>query len=254
MIWAIAIAGGLFLGMLGLQEVGRRLGARRLAHDAEGIRTTGTVEGAVFALLGLLMAFTFSGAASRFDDRRHLVAEEANAIGTAWLRIDLLPANVQPDVRKLFRRYLDSRLQTYRKLPDIEAAKLEMARSARLQNEIWVAAVAASRASETTAVSMLLLPALNQMIDITTTRTTAAEIHPPAVVFVMLGALALIAALVAGYGMAGGKARSWIHTVAFASVIAATVYVIFDMEYPRLGLIRVDALDHVLVDLRETMK
>jgi hypothetical protein len=254
MFWAIAIAGGLFLGILGLQEVGRRLGARRLSHDPEGMRTTGPIEGAVFALLGLLIAFTFSGASSRFDDRRHLVAEEANAIGTAWLRIDLLPASVQPDIRELFRRYLDSRLETYRKLPDIEAAKLEMARSTALQADIWAAAVAAGRSSETTAASMLLLPALNQMIDITTTRTVATEIHPPPVVFVMLGVFALIAALVAGYGMAGGKARSLLHTLAFASVVAATVYVIFDMEYPRLGLIRVDAVDHVLVDLREHMK
>lgn len=253
MIWAIAIAGGLFVGMLVLQETGRRLGARRLARDPEGIRT-GAIEGAVFGLLGLLMAFTFSGAASRFDDRRHLVIEEANMIGTAWLRIDVLPASAQPELRELFRRYLDSRLETYRKLPDLEAAKLELARSASLQSEIWTAAVAASRTSDTTAASMLLLPALNQMIDITTTRTKVTEIHPPPIMFVMLGAVALISALVAGYGMAGAKTRSWIHIVAFASVVAATVYVILDIEYPRIGLIRVDAIDQVLVDLRRSMK
>ena len=83
------LCGGLFLGLLLMMEAGRRLGVRRLAADPEGARAgIGAVEGAVFALLGLLIAFTFSGAASRFDDRRHLVAEEANAIGTAWLRID----------------------------------------------------------------------------------------------------------------------------------------------------------------------
>lgn len=252
MIWAIAIAGGLFVGMLVLQDAGHRLGLRRLARDPEGIRT-GAIDGAVFGLLGLLMAFTFSGAASRFDDRRHLVIEEANMIGTAWLRIELLPASAQPAVRDLFRRYLDSRLETYRKVPDMEAVRLELARSASLQNDIWAAAVAGSRASDTTAASMLLLPALNQMIDITTTRTMVAEIHPPPVMFVMLAAIALMSALVAGYGMAG-KTRNWIHIVAFASAVAATVYVIFDMEYPRLGLIRVDAIDHVLVDLRRSMK
>ncbi len=252
MIWAVAIAGGLFLGMLALQEAGRRIGLRRLARDPEGIRT-GAIEGAVFGLLGLLMAFTFSGAASRFDDRRHLVIEEANMIGTAWLRIDVLPASAQAELRELFRRYLDSRIETYRKLPDLEAAKLELARSASLQTDIWAAAVAGSRSSDTPAATLLLLPALNQMIDITTTRTMMAEIHPPPVMFVMLGAVALISALVAGYGMAG-KTRNWIHTVAFASVVAATVYVIFDIEYPRLGLIRVDAVDHVLADLRRSMK
>ena len=179
MIWAIVIAGGLFLGMLLLQEVGRRLGARRLARDPEGIRT-GAIEGAVFGLLGLLMAFTFSGAASRFDERRHLVIDEANMIGTAWLRLHLLPASAQPELRDLFRRYLDSRLETYRKVPDLEAVKLELARSASLQSDIWKAAVAASGTSDTPAPSMLLLPALNEMIDITTTRTMRWEIHPAA--------------------------------------------------------------------------
>jgi hypothetical protein len=81
------------------------------------------VEGSVFGLLGLLVAFTFSGASSRFDTRRHLIVEETNAIGTAYLRLDVLPSTVQPALRDSFRRYLDSRLAIYRKLPDAAAAK-----------------------------------------------------------------------------------------------------------------------------------
>ena len=81
----------LFLGMLVL-EVGWRIGARRLAEDPNGADAgVGAVEGAVFALLGLLIAFTFSEAASRFDTRRQLIVEETNDIGTAYLRLDLLP-------------------------------------------------------------------------------------------------------------------------------------------------------------------
>ncbi|HEY6931023.1 MAG TPA: DUF4239 domain-containing protein, partial [Thermoanaerobaculia bacterium] len=80
-------------------------------------------------------------------------------------------------------------------------------------------------------------------------------IHPPLVVFLMLASLALISALLAGYGMAAaGKTRSVFHRVAFAAMIAATVYVIIDIEYPRLGLIRVDSADSLLSDLRQTMK
>ncbi len=102
----------LFVGMLLLLEMGRRLGNRRLATDPDGARAgTGTVEGAVFALLGLMIAFTFSGAASRFDTRRDLIVQETNAIGTAYLRIDLLPVNAQPAMREHFRQYLDSRLE-----------------------------------------------------------------------------------------------------------------------------------------------
>ena len=118
--YGAVFAGGLFLGMLILLETGRRIGIRHLAHDSEGARNgLAVVEGAVFSLLGLLIAFTFSGAASRFEGRRHLIVEEANNIGTAWLRIDVLPAPAQPALREMFRQYLDSRLGMYQKLPDV---------------------------------------------------------------------------------------------------------------------------------------
>jgi hypothetical protein len=100
----VLFTGILFLGMLLLLETGRRIGQRRLAHDSESARQgLGAVDGAVFALLGLLIAFSFSGAAGRFDNRRQLVMAEANNIGTAYLWIDLLPAGAQPALRELFR-------------------------------------------------------------------------------------------------------------------------------------------------------
>ena len=94
---------------------------------------------------------------------------------------------------------------------------------------------------------------IRDLIDITTTRTMATQMHPPTIIFVMLYALALVSALLAGYGMAGGKSRSWVHILCFALVISAAFYVILDMEFPRLGLIQIDAFDQALVDLRESM-
>ena len=115
---------GLFVCMLVLLEVGRRIGVHRLAKDPEGARVGfGAIEGAVLALLGLLLAFTISGAGGRFDARRQLIVEETNAIGTAYLRLDMLPHAVQPALRENFRRYVDTRIEVYRKLPDIVAAK-----------------------------------------------------------------------------------------------------------------------------------
>jgi hypothetical protein len=100
---------------------------------------------------------------------------------------------------------------------------------------------------------MLLLPALNAMIDVTTTRAMATQNHPPLVVFLLLGGLSLIGALLVGYGMSDNKDRSWLHTIAFAAIMSLAVYVIVDLEFPRLGLIRVDAADQVLIDLRKSM-
>lgn len=248
----LVLAVGLFAGMLLFLQIGRRASRRADAdRDAAGV---GAVDGAVFGLLGLLVAFTFSGASARFDARRELIVEETNDIGTAYLRLDLLPPETQPALRERFRRYLDARIEVYRKLPDIAAAKVELAKANALQTDIWSKAVAASRARDAApSAPMLLLPALNSMIDITTTRFMATQMHPPVVVFAMLFGLALAAALLAGYGMTGSTLRTWVHMVGFALVTAIAVFVILDIEYPRLGLIRIDAFDQALVDLRASM-
>ncbi len=254
--WIVAlVACGLFVGLLVFMEVGRRIGLRRLEKDPKGSRVgVGALEGAVFGLLGLLLAFSFSGAASRFDTRRQLVVEEANAIGTAYLRLNLLSPNKRAELQGRFRQYVDTRLDAYSKLPDLDAAFEGLAKANANQDEIWKEAVAATREEAYQPAAMLLLPALNEMIDITTTRTMAARTHPPMIIFVMLGVLLLVGALLAGVAMAGGKHRSWVHILGFAAISTATMYVILDLEYPRLGLIQVEAFDQVLVDVRASMK
>jgi len=178
------LAGSLFFGMLLLFEMGRRFGIVRRRRDPDGVdKGSGPVEAAVFGLLGLLLAFTFSGAASRFEDRRHLITEEANAIGTAYLRIDLLPPDTQPEIRQLFSRYLRTRMVIYRDAEDVTATKARTSETTVLQREIWSMAVSATQRPEAAAdAAKLLLPALNAMIDITTTRGVAMQNHPPRVI------------------------------------------------------------------------
>lgn len=243
---------GILIGIFLCLEAGRRVGLHRIKNAKPNFGSP-ALEGAVFGLLGLLIAFTFSGAASRFDARRQLIVDEANAIGTAYLRIDLLPSDAQVSMRELFRKYLDSRLEIYARLPDLEAAKAELARSNQLQGQIWTAAVSASQRTGTTVAAMLFLPALNEMIDITTTRTVAAQTHPPAIIYAMLIALALACSFMAGYGMSEKDKHSWIHVVGFALIMTFAVYVILDLEYPRMGLIRITAVDQVLRDVRSSM-
>jgi hypothetical protein len=253
-LFALFATLALFLAMLLFLEMGRAMGARRLTNDPSGASAgISAVEGTLFGLLGLLIAFTFSGAMSRFDQRRQLIVDETNAIGTAYLRVDLLPPDAQGPARDTFRRYVDSRLAVYRKLPDVAAAEAELARSNQIQHEPWEEVVAACRASSSSSAPMLLLPAVNNMIDVTTSRTMATKMHPPVIIFVMLVAIALVTALLVGYDMAAARSRSWLHMVGFAAAIALAVYVILDTEYPRFGLIRVDAFDQALVDLRESM-
>ncbi len=108
----LLLAGGLFIALLAFLEVGRRIGrAARQEGKEAGNRLAGAVDAAVYGLLGLLIAFTFSGAAARFEARRHLIIEEANDIGTAYLRLDMLPAEAQAALKEKFRQYVDSRLK-----------------------------------------------------------------------------------------------------------------------------------------------
>jgi hypothetical protein len=175
----LAYAGVLFVGMLVLLDVGRRIGARRLQHDAEGVRAgVGVIEGSVFGLLGLLIAFTFSGAASRFDERRQLIVKEVNAIGTAWLRIDMLPPASRPAIQDGFRRYLDARLAAYRKLPDVAAAKQELADAQLIREEVWAKATTVCRTEEGAPARMLLIPAMNEMFDIADERILSTRMPP----------------------------------------------------------------------------
>ncbi len=246
----------LLIGMLLLLEVGRRLGVRRRPKETEGERGgLGTVEGAVFALFGLMVAFTFSGAASRFNEKRMLIAEEVNCIETAYLRLHLVSRQAQPALQELFRRYVDSRLETYRRLPDMVAAEMEMANSKEIQEEVWTEAVAATRLPDSHPSSgLLLLPALNNMIDISTTRTLALQLHPPRIVYALLFGLGLICSLLAGFRMSSGQNRSWLHILGFTVLTVIIVYVMLDVEYPRAGLIHLESADQPLVNLREHMK
>jgi len=244
----------LFVGMLVMLEFGRRYGTRqRRLYGESHAAGLSAVEGAVFALLGLLVAFTFSGAATRFDQRRSWIIEEANDMGTAYLRVDLLPPELQPPVRQKFREYVDARIATYEALPDMEKAKEHLNRANEIQGELWSLAIPAAQAAGAQA-PVLLVPALNAMFDISNVRTWATQMHPPEVVFVLLASLALGCALIAGHGMAAAPERNWLHMIAFALVLASAVFVITDLEFPRMGVFRVDAFDQAIVDVRRGMK
>jgi hypothetical protein len=249
-------AAGLFLGMLLFFELGRRVGISRLARDPELVtKGAGPVEAGVFGLLGLLLAFAFSGAASRFEDRRHMVTDEANAIGTAYLRLDVVPAEAQLELRQLFRRYLELRIETYQKWDDVAVTDAKLAEGEAVQKQIWAAAVSACQRPDATGFApVVLLPALNQMIDITTTRSVARLNHPPKVIYFVLAGLALISALLVGHVASLGKGRDWFHLLLFAITMSLTFYLILDLEFPRMGLIRMDASDQTMIALRKLMQ
>jgi hypothetical protein len=246
---------GLFLCIVLFVEIGRRVGTRRVAEETERARAVlNTIETAIYALLGLLIAFTFSGAAYRFDTRRALTVQEANAIGTAYLRLDLLPTVAQAPLREKFRQYTEARIAVYQALPDLQASNNHADRARALQTEIWSEAVAALKDGQPTS-SVVVLPALNEMIDITTTRAIITKTHTPPIVLATLFVLTLLCSLLIGNGL--GRERSFgmsIRTFGFALVFTLTMYVIFDLDHPRVGFIRLDYADQALTEVLAGMR
>jgi hypothetical protein len=248
---APAAAFAMFAGMLLFFGLGWRTGGKRQSGDGG---TSAAIDGAIFGLFSLLVAFTFSGAAARFDERRKLIVEETNDIGTAYRRLDLLSPAEQPAARELLRKYLDARIESFRVPLDAEETDQSTAKYQKLQDELWKRALAATtdpRGHPDAA--KLLLPALNAVFDITTTRRMAALMHPPTAIVLLLFGLGLASSFLVGSSMAALTRRGLMHAAGYAALTAITVFVIMDVEYPRHGFIRVDAYDRFLIELRQAM-
>lgn len=201
------------------------------------------------------LTFKSGNCLTRLEERRDLITQEANAIGTAYLRIDLLSKQVQPEMRELFRTYTGLRTTIYEDRENKPLMEIKQDKVADLQKRIWTLSLSAIRMPDASPqAAMLLIPALNEMIDITTTREMATQNHPPVQIYIMLYGLSFIGSLLVGYSMSVNQERSWLHTLSFSAVMSLAIYVIVDLEYPRLGLIRVDTSDQVLFDLQKNME
>jgi hypothetical protein len=223
----------------------------RTAHRYREV-PAGPVEAAVLALLGLLLGFQFAGASNRLDARRQIIVREANTIGTAYLRVDLLPPDDQPALRSLFREYTTLRLKLIESRTTEEVLSRDAA-SRAIQGEIWSRSVAACQKTPSPATQTLVVSALNDMIDVTTERSVAAHTHTPVVVTALLLSVSLLSAFLVGYST-HGPSRPWLVRVLFTAVVAGTLYVTFDMEFPRSGLIQVGAADDAMTATLAGMK
>jgi len=260
-LFSLGVTALFFISSLTLLSYGRRLGLRYLVKEGtDGLAGLRTVEGAVFALIGLLVAFTISGGLQRYDERRQLVVQEANAISTAYDGLALLERDAARELQGKLKDYAQARIELYRMPHDFSLFATAEAWSGDQQGrilerkaEIWDAAVAACSPANSGACSVVLR-ALANVFEVARVRAGAAEKHPPQIVYMMLFGLGLGGSLLAGFSMASAKSRSSIHMVLFAGTLAITLYVITDMEFPRLGLIRIDGFDHFLADVYEQMR
>lgn len=236
-----------------IMVIGRTIGERYIQQEKKATTGLGHVEGAIFTLLGLLIAFTFHGAAQRYDVRKEMIVNEANAIGTAWLRVDLLPQKIQPQMRKYFAEYAQARLRVNTTLPDIQGAIKQIYIAKELQPKIWALAIESMKDPNSNVIGVVLLPALNQMFDIENSHNLSLITHPPFTIYLTLLILLGMSALFIGFSLAGSTRALWIHGLGYAAIMVGTLYVICDFEYPRVGYISIKKYDLPMVELNQTI-
>ena len=217
-------------------ELGWRLGnyvRQRPRHEKDA--PVGAVVGATLGLLAFLLAFTFGMAASRYDTRKQLVLEEANAIGTAYLRAEMLPEPQRSDIRNLLREYAGLRVQGVSALMKQEG----MAQSSLLYDRLWADAVVVAEKDSGSEIVALFVESLNEVIDLDETRITAGRNRIPDTIWLALYFVTVLSMAAMGYQFGLTGERSWAVTILLVMVFTAVILLIADLDRPQTGLIQV---------------
>lgn len=245
---------GIFLVMALLfmvaAEVGFRLGRFRRDHGEAEISHANAIIAATLALMAFMLAFTFGMGGSRFDTRRHLVVDESNAIGTAYLRTAMLPEPERTEIRNLLREYVEVRLKIVRDLRRYGAEGL--ARSKELHRLLWQRAAAMGRGNDRSVTVGLFIESLNQMIDLHSRRLAAGLVDRiPAVIWTTLVFIGILGTAVIGYRAGLTGHRGVPATLALILAFSAVMILIMDLDRPGQSLFKVS--QGSMVDLLESM-
>lgn len=239
-----------FLGVLLLAiEIGFRLGRRRAEREAApAAANAGAIAGAMLGLLGLLLGFSFAGAAGRFLDRQDLIVTEANAIGTAYLRADLLNQPHQGDLKKALADYTRYRIEVSTTMTRTLGADVQ-SKIAGFHNAMWSAAHAG--VEDKPATMLAVLNPVNDVIDLHSTRIAAGRKHLPPPLVALLMSCAVLSMSVIGFTSGLNKRRMFVTTGALAFLVATALWITVDLDHPRQGLIHLS--DAPLADLAAGM-
>jgi hypothetical protein len=229
--------------------IGKKIGNKiRLNNKSEKnlTETSGLI-----GLLFFLLAFTFGMSGSRYDSRRTIVVEEANDIGTAILRSDLYPDAERTLFRKDFKEYVEARIKYYEVGPDVKgilkADSLSQAISARL----WKRASDLSKNPANLAATQQMIPALNTMIDVTTSRLAGERAKVPESILIMLFLLALITAFYSGYSEGRKGKIDWLVQTGFCLLVSLVILFTYDLDRPRRGFVNLDVPNQTIIELRK---
>ena len=251
---AALIASVFFILMLVAVEVGQALGRR--VDSAAWATSSGaysTVTGAVLGLLGLLLAFSFGMADTRYNARKAVVLKEANVIGTAYLRTSFLRPPVEAQAKNLIRDYVDAVVAYNGSGTDRALESQSLQRALVLQNQMWALSNPADGYLEPQAIRLSLLSAsINELIDVSSERKAARDNRVPDEVLLLLFVVGVLSATMGGFAFGATRHRNWIVTLSFTVLVTMVVFTILDLDRPRRGLIQVDQAP--MLDLRASLR
>jgi len=230
----------IILGFLVALEAGYRIGLRRSdgAEESEKAHIA-SLHAAVLGLLALLLGFSFLMAVSRYEQRKELVRDEANAIGTTYLRAKMLPEAERAQAPALLRAYVDNRLELLAARADLAAIGVVNAKAGQIEAKLWALAASAAAQNPQSEPISLFIQSLNEVIDIREMRTVARENHVPDAVLWLLFAVSVAALGLIAYGCGLARRRRPFSNAVFALLIAVVLTMIIDVDKPRRGLIQV---------------
>ena len=230
-------------------EVGYQAGmARQRAKTHEKEAPVGAMVGATLGLLAFLLAFTFGLGANLFQSKREVLLDEANAIGTTWLRADFMPAAERDAARALLREYVNIRLEA----ADTGLVEGAMKRSEEIHTALWALASRAMNDEPRSVAAGLFVETLNDTIDLHAKRVTIAlRTRIPPTIWYALYAIAFFAFGTMGYHAGLSTAPRSFATLAVAIIFSAVIWLIADLDTAQDGTLRIS--QQVMIDLRNSM-
>jgi hypothetical protein len=213
----------------------------------------GSVEGSMLGAMALLLGFTFSIAISKFETRRQITVDESNDISTALLRCDMYPDSVRNPLRADFKEYIETRIAYYAVGDDEKKIKQELLKAREISDRIWKRVAFQAQNRDNIAITAQMIPAVNAMIDIVTTRDASRISRVPRLVLFVLLGLVLISSFVLGSDY-NGKKRNRILIFSYALAMTLTLDLITELDRPRAGLINLHAIEQKMIDLRELVQ
>jgi len=249
--WVIVL--GLLFVSLAANETGFRYGRWLQGRESDLSKSvSNTLKGSVFALVALLLAFSFSATSNRYDMRQRLVLDQANAIGTAYLRAGLLGEPARSDIRSTLRRYVDARLEHFRSGYQTRASVALQTEIDELMNALWAEVERQNAADPEVVRTSLIVPAANEVIDLSSTRAWANRNHLPDPVLVLLLASVVISSLLLGHSSGQTARRHPGLWMASNLVLALVLYVVLDFDRPKRGMILIDQMP--LIELKASLE